>query len=456
MTIAARENTVRRAGCPRTVAAKTLELGQYLACQVVQLPAGRQPSHGVHAIVAKHQLHVAIVAAPQQTAISCRDGDQLCSLRAGEQDAVRIAFCVGAGRVPVARVLGAIVIAQGRKQYWIVSAPQGRAGFGVYCGQVTLVAVKEDAVLVHAHSAAVDRLGFVARPEHALRSRIHCQQRLAVTPGVLVRSVGLSDRGPGPTGLRALATNDFVLLFLRADQRVQYALLHRHPLPRSALGYTGRDSDLIQQPAGSRVDQLTGLVVGQIQYVRRCHNRVPVNHESRLEIDLPQFRTVVGIHGHQLAQQRPLALFKRQMAKCFEYSSTGRDGHFRHRAVPGRSQELGPIGCDGQYVVGLRIVVGAMVGMRPLATAGRDGFHHALIASNPAAAWPQDAHHFGLHRFVACRGHCTTNAEDRRLFDGVSDQREWATINRAVARIWSAALPPCDDDIRQVAGQMET
>jgi len=39
---------------------------------------------------------------------------------------------------------------------------------------------------------------------------------------------------------------------------------------------------------------------------------------------------------------------------------------------------------------------------------------------------------------------CTTYAQDRELFYKVSDQRERTISNRAVARNWLAALPPCE------------
>jgi hypothetical protein len=75
-----------------------------------------------------------------------------------------------------------------------------------------------------------------------------------------------------------------------------------HPFPHLAVADARGNDDLVLDSPRTRVDQLAGLVVGQVEGIGGGDHRIAVEHEARVQRPCPKDCAVVTVDAHQGVQ----------------------------------------------------------------------------------------------------------------------------------------------------------
>ena len=225
---------------------------------------------------------------------------------------------------------------------------------------------------------------------------VHCQQRFGETPGVLALVVSLGYPSPRPAVGFAPPAGHRVGGLVLADQRIEHPVGQGGPLPERPAGQVRRCCDLAGDLARGGVDELAGLVVGQVERLGGGDHRVPVDHDPRRQGAAPEHRAVVAVDGHQRIEPRLFPLMPRDVPERDEHPSPGRHGRLRRRAVTRHGHELRQIRRAGQAVTRLRVVVRAVVEVAPVVRAGGGGLGPDVSADDALPARPKHTKDLGL------------------------------------------------------------
>ncbi len=173
-----------------------------------------------------------------------------------------------------------------------------------------------------------------------------------------------------------------------ADQSKQDPISHRHPLPYGTVADIGVDFDLITDFAGLAINDFAGFVIAQIQRIVGRDHGVAMQHETGRQRSLPQNRSVVGIDAQQRVQHFVLICFVGDVPHRLVNASAGDHRLFRHRAEFRIADELRAETSTHQLVIGLWVVVGTVIRMRPIVDAVGNRFGDRLLANDRDASRP--------------------------------------------------------------------
>ena len=187
---------------------------------------------------------------------------------------------------------------------------------------------------------------------------------------------------------------DFILQLLLADHGVENTILQCHPFPEGTAGDILGGPDFVLNLTRLRVDELAGLIVPHKQNVGSGDEHVSMDHHPFGQLVFPKQRSVIRVVSHHAVEVRFFAFMPGDVAISLEHPSARRDRHLRSGTIARIGQELGQVGRHDLCVVGERVVVRAVVRVRPVVRPSRDWLDDRLVAEDHLAAWTQHAQQF--------------------------------------------------------------